>query len=220
MILIFNKPFNVLCQFSGGDGRSTLKDYIKIRNLYAAGRLDQDSEGLLILTDNGQLQHVISHPDFKLKKTYWVQVEGIPNEHALAQLAHGVELKDGLTRPAQVALIDEPGIWSRSPPIRYRAKIPTSWLELSIHEGRNRQVRRMTAAVGFPTLRLIRVAIGPLNLGQLQPGESREIELDSLLQDPNLPDSWRKILTTQTSTVRQSRKKTGWRKQPRRPKHH
>ena len=207
MILIFNKPFNVLCQFSDRDSRATLKQYINIKDLYAAGRLDRDSEGLLLLTDNGALQHAVSHPRFKLEKTYWVQVEGIPNETALQQLATGVVLKDGLTRPAHVAIIAEPELWPRTPPIRFRANIPTTWLQISISEGKNRQVRRMTAAVGFPTLRLIRVAIGPFTLGELQPGESREITLESVLQTPNLPDSWRKILTLQPATKKYSRHK-------------
>lgn len=220
MILIFNKPFNVLCQFSDSAGRQTLKDYIQIKNLYPAGRLDLDSEGLLLLTDNGVLQHLISHPDNKLDKTYWVQVEGTPNESALSQLEQGVILKDGKTKPAKVAPIEEPQIWARNPPIRYRANIPTSWLQLSIREGKNRQVRRMTAAVGHPTLRLIRAAIGPILLDDLVLGEYREIPLDSLLQDPNLPVSWRKMLVNENTISKPIKKKTAWRKKPTRRKHH
>lgn len=174
-ILLLNKPYDVLCQFTDSEGRKTLASYIKEKQLYPAGRLDRDSEGLVLLTDNGALQHCIAHPQHKLEKTYWVQVEGIADETALTALRKGVELKDGLTRPAQAEWIDEPAIWPRTPPIRYRAAIPTSWLSLTISEGRNRQVRRMTAAVGFPTLRLIRCAIGKWRLDGLQPGEWREI---------------------------------------------
>ena len=176
MIIIINKPFNVLCQFTDTDDRKTLKDFIRIRDLYPAGRLDRDSEGLVVLTDNGKLQGLISHPRYKLAKRYLVQVEGIPDDSAIQQLSAGVELNDGPTQPAGVRLINEPNnLWPRDPPIRERANIPTSWLELTIREGKNRQVRRMTAAVGYPTLRLIRDAVGPLTLDGLQPGECREI---------------------------------------------
>jgi 23S rRNA pseudouridine2457 synthase len=175
-LIVFNKPFNVLTQFTDPQNRPTLADYLPIRDIYPAGRLDRDSEGLLLLTDDGALQHYIAHPRHKLEKRYWAQVEGIPNERALQQLRAGVQLKDGLTAPARARLIDEPEVWPRVPPIRYRAAIPTSWLELTITEGRNRQVRRMTAAVGYPTLRLIRAAIGPLTVEGLAPGEWRELD--------------------------------------------
>ena len=154
------------------------KYYLSLDNVYPAGRLDKDSEGLLLLTDDGRLQHCISHPRHKLFKTYWAQVEGIPDKDALRQLQAGVILKDGLSAPAKARIIPEPQIWPRVPPIRYRAAIPTSWLELKISEGRNRQVRRMTAAVGFPTLRLIRYAVGNWTLAGLAPGEWRIVDVD------------------------------------------
>jgi len=174
-LILFNKPYLVLCQFTDTEGRPTLADYIPLPELYAAGRLDYDSEGLLVLTDAGWLQHMITHPRHKLPKTYWVQVEDIPTNAALAQLERGVELREGRTRPARVERIAEPEVWPRVPPIRERKNIPTSWLEITIAEGRKRQIRHMTAAVGFPTLRLIRQAIGPWQLGAIQPGEWKQI---------------------------------------------
>ncbi len=174
-VILFNKPFRVLSQFTSGDGRRTLADYLDIPGVYPAGRLDYDSEGLLLLTDDGRLQHHISHPRHKQVKIYWVQVEGEPNEAALARLRAGVELKDGRTAPAKARRIDQPpALWPRDPPIRQRRDIPTQWLELGIHEGRNRQVRRMTAAIGHPTLRLIRCAIGRWRLDGLAPGQWRQ----------------------------------------------
>ncbi|MFT6163949.1 MAG: 23S rRNA pseudouridine2457 synthase [Zhongshania aliphaticivorans] len=177
-IFIFNKPFQVMSQFTDSDGRATLADYIRIPAIYPAGRLDYDSEGLMILTGDGELQHQISHPRHKLRKTYWAQVEGEISDDALAQLRRGVMLKDGPTLPAHAERIAEPtSLWPRDPPVRYRAAIPTSWLSLQISEGRNRQVRRMTAAVGFPTLRLVRAAIGDWSVDNLAPGEHRKITL-------------------------------------------
>lgn len=177
-LVLFNKPYGVLSQFSHKDEAMVLADYVTLDNVYPAGRLDKDSEGLLLLTDDGRLQHCISHPRHKLVKTYWTQVEGAPDEPALQKLRDGILLKDGLTAPAQARIIPEPAIWPRTPPIRYRAAIPTCWLELKISEGRNRQVRRMTAAIGFPTLRLIRYAVGNWTLAELAPGEWRLLDVN------------------------------------------
>lgn len=170
-LLIFNKPYDVLCQFTDAASRRTLKNFIPVPHVYAAGRLDRDSEGLLLLTDDGALQAKITSPRFKIPKTYWVQVDGEITDSAVQQLSKGVLLKDGETRPAKCKKIPPPDVWPRTPPVRCRARIPTSWISLTITEGRNRQVRRMTAAVGFPTLRLIRESIGSWKLGGLSCGE-------------------------------------------------
>jgi 23S rRNA pseudouridine2457 synthase len=173
MLILFNKPFRVLSQFSPEDDKETLKDYIDIPGVYPAGRLDYDSEGLLLLTDDGRLQHRIAHPRFGKEKEYWVQVEGSPGEADLDKLRRGVVLKDGPARPARVERLDEPALWPRDPPVRYRQAIPTTWLSLIISEGRNRQVRRMTAHIGFPTLRLVRWRIGEWSLEGIGSGECR-----------------------------------------------
>ena len=176
-LILFNKPFGVLCRFTDDDGRPTLADYIDVPQVYPAGRLDRDSEGLLLLTDDGQLQARISEPRHRLGKTYWAQVEGAINDAALMKLRAGVVLNDGPTRPATAHVMAEPDLWPRDPPIRIRRHIPTSWLSLTIHEGRNRQVRRMTAAVGLPTLRLVRYAVGEWTIAGLAPGAWREVSV-------------------------------------------
>jgi len=178
-LILFNKPFDVLTQFTDGDNRRTLADFIPIKAVYPAGRLDRDSEGLVLLTDDGALQAQISNPKFNKPKTYWVQVEGQISETAIKQLIQGVELKDGITKPAEAKAIDEPSLWDREPPVRYRKAVPTSWLELTITEGRNRQVRRMTAAVGFPTLRLVRQSIGDWSVNKIPLGEYLELTVTS-----------------------------------------
>ena len=180
MLIAFNKPYGVLSQFTdkgtAGSTRPTLSAYIDVPGVYPAGRLDRDSEGLLLLTDDGKLQARIAEPKHKMEKTYWAQVEGIPDEAALTAFRTGLDLKDGRTRPARAALMDEPpGLWERDPPIRYRKSVPDCWLEISLSEGKNRQVRRMTAAIGHPTLRLIRCSIGDWTLDGLQPGEWRAV---------------------------------------------
>ncbi|HUO79648.1 MAG TPA: pseudouridine synthase [Steroidobacteraceae bacterium] len=173
-LYLLNKPYRVLTRFTRSDDRPTLADHVPVPGVYPAGRLDYDSEGLLLLTDDGRLQAGITDPRHALEKTYWAQVEGEPSADQVARLAAGVALPDGRTRPAGARRIDPPaGLWSREPPIRYRARIPTAWLELRLREGRNRQVRRMTAAVGLPTLRLVRAAVGPLSVAGLAPGELR-----------------------------------------------
>jgi 23S rRNA pseudouridine2457 synthase len=181
-IVLFNKPYGVLCQFRAAPARQTLKDFIPIPGVYPAGRLDADSEGLVVLTDDGALQHRISDPRHKLAKVYWAQVEGMPSEQALARLRGGVDLGDFVTRSATAELVPEPTwLWPRNPPIRERKNIPTRWLALGLSEGKNRQVRRMTAAVGFPTLRLIRFSIGAWDVGDLAPGEIRHVDLESII---------------------------------------
>lgn len=177
MLIAFNKPFGVLCKFSPEPGRPTLADYLQMPNVYPAGRLDTDSEGLLLLTDDGPLQARIADPNHKLAKVYWAQVEGEPTEAALRMLREGVDLGEFVTRPAGARLIEQPAdLWPRDPPIRYRAKIPTAWIELTLREGKNRQVRRMTAKSGFPTLRLVRAAIGRVSVSGMMLGEWREID--------------------------------------------
>ena len=181
--ILLNKPFDVLSQFTDAKSptkRRTLSDFVDVPQVYPAGRLDRDSEGLLILSDDGKLQAQISNPKHKLPKTYYVQVEGSPTDSDLQALRDGVTLKDGPTRPAKVALIDPPALWDRDPPVRVRKTVPDTWIEISISEGRNRQVRRMTAAIGHPTLRLVRHQIGSFQLNQLQPGEYKELSLSEI----------------------------------------
>ena len=189
--LLLNKPYEVLTQFTDEQGRATLKDFVPVPNVYPVGRLDYDSEGLLLLTDDNQLQHCLSDPRFKVPKTYWAQVEGLVSEAALQRLRQGVQIKEGLTAPGEAAEMPEPvHLWPRTPGIRYRASIPTSWLEIKISQGMNRQVRKMCAAVGLPCLRLVRAALAGLSLGGLQPGEWRDLtpaEVASLRSAPALP---------------------------------
>lgn len=177
-LLLLNKPFDVLTQFNDEQGRATLKDFVEVPGVYPAGRLDRDSEGLLLLTNDGRLQARIADPRFKLPKTYLVQVEGDVGEAALAALRKGVLLNDGMTSPAQAERIDPPALWPRDPPVRFRKSVPDCWLKLTISEGRNRQVRRMTAAVGHPTLRLVRWSVGDWTLDGLAPGEWRSVPSD------------------------------------------
>jgi len=182
-VILFNKPCGVLCQFTSADGRPCLKDYIPVEAIYPAGRLDSDSEGLLVLTGDGALQARIAEPRRKLAKIYWAQVEGLPEEQALRLLRAGLDLGDFVTRPCSARQIEQPaGLWPRKPPIRQRLHIPTAWLELKLEEGKNRQVRRMTAKIGHPTLRLIRWAVGPWTLEGLAPGQWREADI---------PEKWR-----------------------------
>jgi 23S rRNA pseudouridine2457 synthase len=185
MLVLFNKPYNVLSQFTAKQGVACLADYLPIKNIYPAGRLDRDSEGLLLLTDDGKLQAQIADPRFKLPKKYLAQVEGNISLEALASLEAGMALNDGMTRPAQARTIVEPELWPRNPPIRKRQKIPTSWVELTINEGRNRQVRRMLAATGFPVLRLVRTRVGTWGLDELQPGAYKRLSVN--LPVPNKP---------------------------------
>jgi 23S rRNA pseudouridine2457 synthase len=185
MLILLNKPHHVLCQFTDPDGRATLADYVDTQEVYPAGRLDYDSEGLLLLTDDGRLQARISQPRSKIRKVYWAEVEGTASDEQIAALLTGVRLKDGMAAAVSAKSIDPPSmLWERDPPIRYRKNVVDSWIEISLSEGRNRQVRRMTAAVGIPTLRLIRYSIGPWTLDDLAPGATREISTQ---------DAWRSL---------------------------
>lgn len=179
-VILLNKPYGVVCQFSAAGERPTLAGFVRVPDVYPAGRLDADSEGLVVLTADGAMQAAIADPRRKMPKVYWVQVEGTPTREALAHLAGGVKLNDGMTRPARARAMDPPAsMWPRDPPIRVRRNIPDAWIELEIAEGRNRQVRRMTAAVGLPTLRLVRWSVGPWTLEGLAPGQSREVAVDA-----------------------------------------
>lgn len=207
-IILFNKPYGVLSQFTPEAGHPGLKDYIALPGVYAAGRLDADSEGLLILTDDGTLQHRLAHPRHKQPKTYWVQVEGVPDEASLEQLRSGVDLGDFLTQPSQARTIPEPeGLWPREPPIRFRKHIPTSWLEIVLVEGKNRQVRRMTAKVGLPTLRLVRWRIGEWCVADLAPGQWRVVDVESPAQGTarkQNPSAWE--MQKRNSQLRQKKR--------------
>lgn len=180
-LIVLNKPYDVLTKFTDEQGRSTLKDFVPVADVYPAGRLDRNSEGLLLLTNNGQVQARIAEPRYKIAKTYWAQVEGAVTSEQVNQLRQGVTLKDGLTLPAEVHIMPEPELWDRHPPIRFRAHIPTTWLSITLTEGRNRQVRRMTAGVGLPTLRLVRVQIGDWTLEGMQPGQWRDVAVPAWL---------------------------------------
>jgi len=196
-LILLNKPFGVICQFSGEPGRPTLKDFVPVPDVYPAGRLDTDSEGLLLLTDDGALQHRIADPRHKLPKTYLVQVEGEPGEEAVARLRAGLDLGDFVTRPCDARRVGAPDwLWARDPPVRFRKNVPTSWLEIVLREGKNRQVRRMTAKAGFPTLRLIRVAIGPWTLAGLGPGEWRSETVEDPPRTPGPPSGPRRAAET------------------------
>ena len=204
-LILFNKPYGVLSQFTPEGKWRGLKDFIDLPGVYVAGRLDADSEGLLLLTDDGKLQARIADPRFKMEKTYWVQVEGLHGEAALEALRRGVQLNDGLSRPASASLMEAPsGLWPRDPPVRIRQSIPTAWIKLGIREGRNRQVRRMTAAVGFPTLRLIRAAIGDYSLAGLGLGEWRELGVGPKAGAPEMSDDTEQILKADAPIHRRS----------------
>ncbi|QNE40216.1 pseudouridine synthase [Hymenobacter sp. NBH84] len=204
--LLLNKPYEVLTQFTDESGRATLKDFVAVPNIYPVGRLDYDSEGLVLLTDDKQLQHRLSEPRFKIPKTYWVQVEGEPTEEALEQLRRGVDIKSGFTTPAEAALLPEPpALWERSKPVRFRANIPTSWLQITISQGMNRQVRKMTAAVGFPTLRLVRARLAGIDLLDLAPGQWRELTAAEIQTLKDLTDA--QTAEAGTSRATDSRKK-------------
>ncbi|TYL47384.1 pseudouridine synthase [Marinomonas sp. IMCC 4694] len=214
-LILFNKPFRVLSQFSVEGEKDTLANYIDAPDFYPAGRLDYDSEGLLLLTDQGALQHVIASPDFKLPKTYWVQVEGDLSETALSQLRQGVELNDGMTKPAMAERMDAPNVAQRNPPVRHRENIPTSWLSLQIREGKNRQVRRMTAAVGFPTLRLIRYAIGPYTLDAIAVSEWQFASpTDTLIKEVTQFEQQRALSKQRKNKTTSSDRRRGGQKRP------
>ncbi len=205
-VILLNKPYGVICQFTPSGNHRTLKDFVPIANVYPAGRLDTDSEGLVVLTGDGELQHLITDPRHKLAKTYFVEVEGAPTDAALAPLRAGIQLGDYRARPAEVALVAPPDwLWPRVPPVRIRHTIPTTWLQLTIREGRNRQVRRMTAAVGFPTLRLIRHSVGPWTLAGITPGIWKIAESSILCVNSSNPGATRPHLPPKRPPARSSR---------------